>query len=179
MAFILGAGLLLALAGFAVGWIIGKFSRRTTPAVRLSVHLALLALSLVPIALHVWYSARFAASFGAPAIDPVGLVPQLRSAMIGGFSLIAVSFLVGAIASRYAAALAAAVPAAAFTAYYVFVLPAFGNGPVLVPLDNMPIVWLFLYEGAFCVVLATHAIVGRIGQTAASGATTIADQPIR
>lgn len=160
--FILVAALVLIAAGGLVGWLLGLSTRRTQPPVKLALHLGLLALSLVPLALHVLHSARTAATFGAPAIEPIGMVPQLRSAMIGAFALIAVVFAIGAIASRYAPVLAAAAPAVAFTAYYVFILPAFSSGAVLASLDNLPVIWLFLYEAAFCVTLAVHAIVGRV-----------------
>lgn len=166
--FILIAALVLVAAGGLVGWLLGLVTRRTQPPVRLALHLGLLALSLVPVALHVLHSARTAASFGAPAIEPVGMVPELRSAMIGAFAVIAVVFAVGALASRYAPVLAAAAPAVAFTAYYVFILPGFSSGAVLASLDNLPVLWLFLYEAAFCVTLAVHAIAGRVAASTAT-----------
>lgn len=171
MAFLFGAGAVLVLLASLVGWVMGLATRRTAPPVRVAIHLALLALSLAPIALHAGGSARAAATFGAPAIDPVGLVPELKNALIATFAVLAVLFGVGAIASRWYAPIAAAVPAAAFTAYYMLILPMFSAGAIMSPLDNVPNVWLFLYEGAFCILLAAHAIAGRVSASSASNST--------
>ena len=162
MTFFLVAALGLVALGATTGVMLGLLTRRRSAPVRLVVHLMLIAASLVPVAVHVRMAAWTAATFGEPAIDPIGMVPELESAIITTFVILSALFAVGALVSRVVPVFTAAIPAAAFTLYYVLVLPRFSELPVLVPLDNRPLAWLFAYQSGFMILLAAHAITGRL-----------------
>lgn len=125
-------------------------------AARALYRMALL-LAVLPYLLHVYYTWGWVTQFGDPQ-PRIGVYPGVQAYTVS--SLGAALLLLGAgwfLVRRFPLA-AALVPAVLWLLYWYVCLPlVFWRAPEFVPLDNVPLVWLFASSAFATVVLAGSA----------------------
>jgi hypothetical protein len=133
--------------------------RRQPSAARALYRVALL-MTAVPYLLHVRYTWGFVSSFGDPQ-PRIGVYPGLVAFAVVGVVATLVLLMAAWIMASRVPLVAAALPPVLWLVYWYGVIPlAYWRGPVLVPIDNKPLIWLFGYSAVATIVLALSAWIG-------------------
>lgn len=151
---------LLALAALSLAVVL---ARGRPDAARGLFRVALLA-AVVPYAVHVRYTWGWVSGYGDPS-PPVGVYPGLQA--YAAVSAVAILLLLGAAWALVprAPVATALLPAALGLAYRSLCLPLLDwRAPDLVPLDNVPLVWLFGTGVIAALLLAAAAWLGLRGR---------------
>jgi hypothetical protein len=136
---------------------IGTVGVRHRPVAARAIYRGALAFSAAPYLVHVLYVWRWMSSFGDPQ-PPIGVYPGLVAFAAAALGATLGLLAVAAWLMRRAPVAGAALPAALWLAYWYGALPLVRwRAPEVVPLDNVPLVWIFAASAFATVALALTA----------------------
>ena len=146
---------ILLLAFLLAG--LGSVALRSRPKAARALYRTALLLAVVPYLLHVRYTWGWVSGWGDPQ-PPIGVYPGLVAfAVAGTFTAVALAAAAWVLAVRVPL-VTVALPAALWLLYWFGILRLVTwRGPDFVPLDNKPLIGLFLFSAFATVLLALSA----------------------
>jgi hypothetical protein len=136
---------------------VGSVAFRRRPDVSRALYRVALLLAALPYLMHVRYTWGWVSGFGDPQ-PRIGVYPGLVAfAVVGVLSTVALA-LAAVVLVRPIPLATAALPPTLWLLHWFVTFPlVYEGGPVFVPIDNKPLIWLFAFSACATILLASTA----------------------